>query len=75
MRKSVPYVLAALLALTAVLPARAAHSPQKPGKWKVTMEMEMTGMPMKMPPMSFEICLTEEDLKDPSKAVPNDPKR
>jgi hypothetical protein len=74
MRKSVPYLFVVLLAIVAVVPASASSNPQKPGKWKVTMQMEMPGMPMKMPPMSFEVCLTEEDLKDPQKAVPNDPK-
>ncbi|HYI09948.1 MAG TPA: DUF3617 domain-containing protein [Thermoanaerobaculia bacterium] len=74
MRKYVPYALSALMAVTAVLPARAADHPQKPGKWQVKMEMEIPGMPFKMPPVNTEICITEEDLKDPQKSVPNDPK-
>ena len=74
MRKSVPYVLAALIALTAVLPVSAGDHPQKPGKWKVSMQMDMPGMPIKMPPVNVEVCLTEEDLKDPQKVVPTDPK-
>jgi len=76
MRKSVPYILAALLAVTVILPARAADTPnpQKPGKWKIKMQMEMPNMPVKMPPFTWEVCLTEEDLKDPQKAVPTDPK-
>lgn len=76
MRKSVPYVFAALVALALVVPASAADSPQKPGKWQIKMEMEMPGMPVKLPPVNWDVCLTEEDLKDPSKAVPgNDPKK
>jgi hypothetical protein len=74
MRKSVPYVFVSLLALAFVLPAAAADSPQKPGKWKITMEMEMPGMPVKMPPVTTEVCITAEDLKDPQRSVPNDPK-
>ncbi|HKR64991.1 MAG TPA: DUF3617 family protein [Thermoanaerobaculia bacterium] len=73
MRKSLPYVLAALAAMTIASSAFAAH-PQKPGKWRVTMEMDMPGMPMKMPPITHEVCVTEEDMKDPQKSVPNDPK-
>jgi hypothetical protein len=73
MRKSV-YVLAVLVVLSAVLPASAASSPQKPGKWQIKIEMEIPGMPMKMPPVNTTVCLTEEDLKDPQKAVPTDVK-
>jgi hypothetical protein len=52
----------------------AADSPQKPGKWEVKMTMEMPGMPFKMPPVTMTVCVTEEDLEDPQKAVPGDPK-
>jgi hypothetical protein len=74
MRKFVPYVFAAIVAFVAVAPASAVENPQKPGKWAITMQMEMPGMPIKMPPIKTEVCLTAEDLKDPQKSVPNDPK-
>jgi hypothetical protein len=74
MRKFVPYVCAAVIALVAIAPAKAADHPQKPGKWAIAMELEMPGMPVKMPAIKQQICLTEEDLKDPQKSVPTDPK-
>jgi hypothetical protein len=74
MRKFTTYAFAALAVIVVVAPAKAADHPQKPGKWRMTFQMEMPGMPMKMPPVTHEICLTAEDLKDPQKAVPNDPK-
>lgn len=75
MRKSLPYVVALVLAMTLTPFVHAAdHPPQKPGKWRVSIEMEMPGMPMKMPPITRDMCVTEEDVKDPQKAVPNDPK-
>ena len=64
----------AVLALALAVPAFAADHPQKPGKWEMTMQMDMPGMPFKMPPIKTTICLTEEDLKDPQKSVPSDPK-
>lgn len=67
-------VLSAVALLALAVPA-IAENPQKPGQWQVKMEMEMPGMPIKLPPVNFEVCLTEEDLKDPQKAVPNDPKQ
>jgi Protein of unknown function (DUF3617) len=71
------FALVVLVVFAVAIPASAdtPASPQKPGQWQVKMEMEMPGMPFKMPPINMDICLTEEDLKDPQKAVPNDPKQ
>jgi hypothetical protein len=60
--------------LLAVAGSAFAAGPQKPGKWNIKMQMEMPGMPFKMPPVNVDVCLTEEDLKDPEKSVPKDPK-
>jgi hypothetical protein len=40
-------------------------SPMKAGKWKVTMETKMAGMDMKLPPMTFEKCVTPEEAEKP----------
>ena len=66
-------VMCAAVLLTVAGTALAA-GPQKPGRWAIKMQMEMPGMPFKMPAINHEVCLTEEDLKNPQKAVPNDPK-
>ena len=63
-----------VLALAIAVPAVAADHPQKPGQWEMTMQMEMPGMPMKLPPFKHTMCVTAEDLKDPQKSVPSDPK-
>jgi hypothetical protein len=70
MRKSL-VVAASLVALA--LPAFAA-GPQKPGKWQITVQMEMPGMPVQMPPTTQTICLTEDDVNNPQKSLPSDPK-
>lgn len=54
-------LLLALLAL-ATLPAVADQSPMKPGMWEITTQMDMPGMPYKMPPMTFKHCATPEML-------------
>jgi hypothetical protein len=32
------------------------------GMWEITMKTEMPGMPMEMPPMKFNQCLTKNDM-------------
>lgn len=57
------------------LPALAfAASPVKPGKWQTTVQSEMTGMPMKMPPMTFSYCVTKEQAENPEGALPQERK-
>ena len=59
------------LVLALALPAFAETSPVKPGKWQFSMQMEMPGMPFKMPPVKFTHCVTEEDAKS---AIPQNQK-
>jgi hypothetical protein len=47
-----------------------AQGPQRDGRWEVRMEMEMPGMPMKMPPMTTTQCVTKEQADDPQRSVP-----
>jgi Protein of unknown function (DUF3617) len=43
---------------------------QKPGKWEITAQMEMAGMPSKMPPHPMTHCVTKEDADNPESVVP-----
>ena len=74
MRTLIPVVSVIAFAAAVVGAQSGIKSPQKPGKWQIKMEMEMPGMPMKLPPITTEVCLTEAELADPQKSVPNDPK-
>ena len=47
-----------------------AYGLGKAGKWQMTMEMDITGMPMKMPPMTFTHCVTKEQAENPEAAIP-----
>ncbi len=57
-----------------VLPAWAA-GPAKAGKWQTTMEMEMEGMPMKMPPVTTTHCITKEQADNAENAIPKSEKQ
>ncbi len=52
--------------LTSGLAAHAANaaeqSTMKPGQWEYSMTMEMSGMPVAMPPTTYTHCLTQADL-------------
>jgi hypothetical protein len=61
---------AVLLAVCLVATAVFAASPVKPGKWEMTMQTEITGMPMKMPAHTFTYCLTKEEAENPEKMAP-----
>ena len=60
--------LAAVAALTIAAVPTFAATPQKPGNWQITMEME--GMPVQVPPQTFTHCVTKEDVENPERAVP-----
>lgn len=55
------FVLA--LAVTAFAADNAQH--MKPGKWSISIQMDMPNMPMKMPPMTVERCVTQEQADHP----------
>ena len=67
MKRRTALVLAAALAVSVVMLAQGAR---RDGKWDVTMEMDMPGMPMKMPPMTTTKCVTKDQVDDPSKMFP-----
>lgn len=74
MRSIVTLAVAAVAAVTL-----AAQAPMiRPGKYAIAMQMEMPNMPMKMPEIKMEQCVTPDDLKrDPHSWVPSgsqDPK-
>jgi len=52
-----------------------AASPVRPGKWEMTMHMEMSGMPMKMPPTTHTYCVTKEQAENPEWAAPQDSRK
>jgi hypothetical protein len=59
------------LVLAASLPLAAQAPPRQDGRWEVKMDMEMPGMPMKMPTTTTTTCVSKEEAADPQKAVPN----
>jgi hypothetical protein len=59
---------AGVLALTATLVAQGP-GPRRDGNWEVTMEIEMPGMPQRMPAMTSTQCVSKEEAADPSKMM------
>jgi hypothetical protein len=47
-----------------------AQGPRRDGTWEVKMEMDMPGMPMKMPAMTSTQCVTRADADNPQKMMP-----
>lgn len=64
-------VLIAVICAFAIPTAIFAAHPAKPGKWEMTTEIDMPGMPIKMPAVTTAVCITKEDLeKNPESTVP-----
>ncbi|MEN9796463.1 MAG: hypothetical protein RL653_159 [Pseudomonadota bacterium] len=66
-----PLLLACLVS-TPALAAPPAMSAMQPGLWEVTRTMEMSNVPMKMPPQVSTQCIKKEDLADARKSLPVD---
>lgn len=66
-------IVASTLMLCTVAAAMvSAQSPMRPGRWEVTMQMQMPNMPMQMPATKTSSCITAEQLgKDPTSGLPS----
>jgi hypothetical protein len=60
-------IAALALGLSAAL---LAQGPRRDGRFEIKMEMDMPGMPMKIPPITTVQCITPEQANDPQKAMP-----
>lgn len=68
MKKAIIIILAVLLVPTVSLAAATMND----GLWEVTTQMEMPGMPMKMPPSVMKHCYTKNDVSDQKKIISRD---
>jgi hypothetical protein len=63
--------LIAVLALACLIALPTfASSLAKPGKWQTTIQMEMPGMPMKMPAQTVVTCVTKEQADNAENLIP-----
>ena len=69
--------IVALVAVIGCSVAVFAQGPRRDGKWEVTTQIEMAGMPAGrgMPPMTMTQCITKEQAADPQNSVPQPPQR
>ena len=63
-----------VVGLVAVVTITAQQVPMRPGRWQNTVQMQMPGMPMQMPPQTSTRCITPEQLqRDPNSWLPSGP--
>ena len=55
--------------------AVAQSSLMRPGRWEVTMQMEMPNMPVAMPAMKNTQCVTQQEIDSPNKGLPSGPNK
>ena len=67
-----PLVLVVVFAVAVTASSVTAQkSPMRPGRWEVTMQMEMPGLPVAMPPMKNVRCVTQQEIDSPNKGLPS----
>jgi hypothetical protein len=49
----------------------AASNKMKEGKWEITMDMNIPGMPFKMPSAIHTQCITKKDIEDNKNTLPS----
>jgi|SRR5688500_1769431 hypothetical protein len=69
MKATFVFVVALLIGATALV----AQSPMRPGRWEITMQMQMPNMPVQMPETKTTQCITPEQVKDPANTLPRGP--
>ena len=70
-----PVLVVALAIAATASYAVAQSSPMRPGRWEVTMQMEMPNMPVAMPAMKNTQCVTQQDIDSPNRGLPSGPNR
>lgn len=63
-RRIITFVFCALIVAPLL-----SQGQMKPGRWEVTTQMDMPGMPVKMPAMTQTRCVTPEQAKNPGDTV------
>ena len=71
--KHMPALIVALAVAATASPATAQNSPMRPGRWEVTMQMEMPNVPVQMPAMKNTRCVTQQEIDSPNKGLPSGP--
>jgi len=60
--KGYPKSVASFAIILIIISNPAVATNMQPGKWKMTTQVEMPGMPIKMPQITYHKCLTKKDL-------------
>lgn len=68
-----PRVTLVTVVLLSSLSLIHAQGPRRDGRWQVSVEMNMPGMPGGMPPLTVEQCVTKEEADDPTSVMPKGP--
>jgi len=73
--KRMSALVVALAVTTLASSATAQNNPMRPGRWEVTVQMEMPGMPMAMPAMKNTQCVTQQQIDSPNRGLPTGPNK
>ena len=63
----------ALLVSVSALAAQTPQNPMREGRWEIIGQMQMPNVPVQIPETKTTQCVTAEQLKDPTSALPSGP--
>jgi hypothetical protein len=73
--KRMSILVVVLVVTTFASSTTAQNNPMRPGRWEVTVQMEMPGMPMAMPAMKNTQCVTQQQIDSPNRGLPSGPNK
>lgn len=62
-------ITCAVFAVSAFAVSLLAQGQMKPGRWEITTQIDMPGLPVKMQPTKTTMCVTPEQAKTPGATV------
>ena len=70
MKKKIIIASVSIIVVALIAGLFAAQTQMKPGKWEISMSMDLKNVPFAIPPFKYTQCVTKEDIEKNKNTVP-----